>query len=97
MFSCSYVYYAPILYLYAPDHWCTIPQEYEEKLNASSPSELIGMVIPVDETTHQRSKCYIYDIDGILGNNKTKIKCPLGWQYNFTEYYESVSTQVWLD
>lgn len=90
----SYVLWAPILYLYVPDHWCAIPQEYGVQYNLTSQAEMIEMFIPMDEKTHKRSKCYIYVIEGILSDNKTKIKCHQGWQYNYTEYSDSASMQV---
>ena len=42
-FILGYVGYAPILYLYVPDHWCAIPLYYEETLNLSSQADLINL------------------------------------------------------
>ena len=98
-FVLSYVGYSPILYLSTPDHWCKIPKNYTEILQISEKIDLIDLMIPVDESTMEKSKCYMYDPDSIsdsFGNksNWNKIKCVHGWHYNFTGYFTSISTDV---
>ena len=91
--------YSPILYLYVPDHWCQIPERF--LVNGTIPEDWIDVLIPVDEETGQRSQCHMYDIEDLPipneGNNVSSlpiIKCPAGWQYNFTDYFPTASTDV---
>ena len=98
-FVLSYVGYSAILYMYTPDHWCKIPENYTEILQISEKIDLIDLMIPIDESTMEKSKCYMYDPNSIsdtFGNksNWNKIKCIHGWQYNFTGYFTSISTDV---
>lgn len=98
-FFLAYVGYAPILFLYVPDHWCRIPNHYRASLNASDEDGLIDLVIPLDEDD-RKSKCSIYDLDAILeggGSNKSAWpirNCPEGWTYNYTGYFHSAATQA---
>jgi len=97
-FFLAYVGYSPILYLYVPDHWCQIPEQFQ--VNGTTPEGLIDILIPKDEKTGQRSQCYMYDIEQVdnlesLKNvsNLPQIKCPVGWQYNFTDFFPTASTE----
>ena len=98
-FVLSYVAYSPILFIYTPDHWCHIPQNYTEILQISNKTDLKDLMIPIDENTMEKSKCYMYDPDSIRESFENKsnwdtIKCMHGWQYNFTGYFTSISTDV---
>ena len=99
-FILSYVGYSQILYLYTPDHWCKIPQNYSDILNID-PADILDFIIPIDEKTMQRSQCYMFDPksigDSSISSNKSNwktVKCMHGWEYNFTGYFTSISTQV---
>jgi hypothetical protein len=96
-FFLAYVGYAPILYLYVPDHWCRVPHQQDHPDNTT----MINALIPLDEITGERSRCLIYDVEPLeatLGTaNKSSwptIPCPNGWEYNFTDYFHSVTTQA---
>ena len=102
-FVLSYVAFSPILYMYTPDHWCNIPQNYSDLLQISNQTNLEileGILIPIDKVTKEKSQCFMYDpnsIDDAMSANRSKwqtIKCMHGWQYNFTGYYSSISTKV---
>ena len=90
-----------ILYLHVPDHWCTIPQEIQDKVNFTNMDNLLDVLIPYDETIKKRSQCYMYNISGIedpsdLLNTEfiPLTKCTNGWTYNFTGYFHSASSEV---
>ena len=99
-FVMSYVLFSPILYIYTPDHWCNIPQNYSDLLQISNHTDLEEIMIPMDKVTLKKSQCFMYDpnsIDDAISNNKSQrkiTKCIHGWQYNFTGYYTSISTKV---
>ena len=97
-FVLSYVSHSPILYMYTPDHWCNIPQNYSDLLQISNQTDLEEIMIPTDKVTLKKSQCYMYDpdsIDDVISTNRSKTKkCIHGWQYNFTGYYTSISTKV---
>lgn len=96
-FFLAYVGYAPILFLYVPDHWCAIPENYKIALNTTDEEALINVLIPIDKDTQKRDQCHIYDLNQIRNVNNTSewpiIQCPEGWQYNFTGYFTSASTE----
>ena len=64
--------------------------------------DLLDVLIPYDENIQKRSQCLMYDISGIddpndLLNNSAFVpitKCTNGWDYNFTGYFHSASTEV---
>ena len=99
-FVMSYVSFSPILYMYTPDHWCNIPQNYSDLLQISNQTDLEEIMIPMDKVTLKKSQCFMYDPDSIgdgISSNRSQwqtIKCMHGWQYNFTGYYTSISTKV---
>ena len=101
-FFLAYVGYSPILYLYVPDHWCSIPQDVQDKVSFSNMTDLLDVLIPYDENIQKRSQCYMYDVSGIddpndLLNTSMVVpltKCTNGWTYNFTGYFHSASTEV---
>ena len=100
-FIMSYAAYSQILYMYTPDHWCYIPQNYSEILKISNnETNIYEVLIPKDEKTMKRSQCFCYDpnsIDDFWSGNRSnwsQIKCTHGWQYNFTGLYQSITTQV---
>ena len=102
-FVLSYVAFSPILYMYTPDHWCNIPQNYSDLLQISNQTNLEileEIMIPIDKVTLKKSQCFMYDPDSIpdaMSANRSQwqtIKCMHGWQYNFTGYYTSISTKV---
>ena len=99
-FLLSYVSYSPILYMYTPDHWCNIPQNYSDLLQISNQTDLEEIMIPTDKVTLKKSQCFMYDpnsIDDAIFANRSQwqtTKCIHGWQYNFTGYYTSISTKV---
>ena len=102
-FFLAYVGYSPILYLYTPDHWCSIPQEVQDKVNFTNMVDLLDVLIPYDEKIQKRSQCLMYDISGIddpsdlLLNNSAFVPfttCTNGYTYNFTGYFHSASTEV---
>ena len=85
--------------MYTPDHWCNIPQNYSDILGFSNQTVLHELLIPIDENDMKRSQCLMYDPESINESpeNKSKwqtIKCLHGWQYNFTGYFRSITTQV---
>jgi len=100
-FFLAYVGYSPILYLYVPDHWCSIPQDVQDKVSFSNMTDLLDVLIPYDENIQKRSQCYMYDVSGIddpndLLNTSMVVpltKCTNGWTYNFTGYFHSASTE----
>ncbi len=70
-FFLAYVGYAPILFLYVPDHWCRIDQQLYEKANSTlsdsgqdpgGEAGLVDLLIPFDETRGGRSQCYVFNI-----------------------------------
>ena len=69
-------------------------------LNSSDETFLIDSIIPKDAVTQERDHCHLYDLDKIRKDNLTDVtqwptmKCPEGFQYNFTGYFTSASTQV---
>ena len=99
-FVWSYVSHSPILYMYAPDHWCNIPQNYSDLFQISNHTDLEEIMIPTDKVTLKKSQCFMYDpdsIDDVISVNRSQwqtTKCIHGWQYNFTGYYTSISTKV---
>ena len=103
-FVLSYVAFSPILYMYTPDHWCNIPQNYSDLLQISNQTNLEileEIMIPIDKVTLKKSQCFMYDPNSIddatTSANRSQwqtIKCMHGWQYNFTGYYTSISTKV---
>ena len=103
-FVMSYVSFSPILYMYTPDHWCNIPQNYSDLLQISNQTNLEileEIMIPIDKVTLKKSQCFMYDPNSIddatTSANRSQwqtIKCMHGWQYNFTGYYASISTKV---
>ena len=99
-FVLSYVSHSPILYMYTPDHWCNIPQNYSDLLQISNQTDFEEIMIPMDKVTLKKSQCFMYDPDSIgdgISANRSQwqtIKCMHGWQYNFTGYYSSISTKV---
>ena len=102
-FFLAYVGYSPILYLYTPDHWCSIPQEVQNKVNFTNMVDLLDVLIPYDPKIQKRSQCLMYDISGIddpsdlLLNNSAFVPittCTNGYTYNFTGYFHSASTEV---
>ena len=101
-FVLSYVSHSPILYMYTPDHWCNIPQNYSDLLQISNQTDLEEIMIPTDKVTLKKSQCFMYDpnsIDDAISANRSQwqtTKCIHGWQYNFTGYYTSISTKVRL-
>merc|ERR1712109_119351 len=88
-FFLAYVGYSPILYLYVPDHWCSIPLDIQDKVSFSNMTDLLDVLIPYDENIQKRSQCYMYNISGIdnpndLLNNSMVVpltKCTNGWTY----------------
>ena len=99
-FVMSYTGYSQILYMYTPDHWCRIPENYSEIYQISNnQTNIDDIMIPIDEDTMKRSQCFMYDpnsIDEISGNrsNWSQIKCIHGWNYNLTGLFISITTQV---
>ena len=102
-FFLAYVGYSPILYLYTPDHWCSIPEEVQNKVNFTNMVDLLDVLIPYDPKIQKRSQCLMYDISGIddpsalLLNNSAFVpitSCTNGYTYNFTGYFHSASTEV---
>ena len=100
-FMLAYVGYSPILYTYVPDHWCEIPENVTELFGLKSETELIELLIPIDENTNTRSQCKMFEPQALLENldivNKSNIptiKCIYGHHYNFTGYFKSISTNV---
>ena len=99
-FVLSYVSYSPILYMYTPDHWCNIPQNYSDLLQISNQTDLEEIMIPTDKVTLKKSQYFMFDpnsIDDTITANRSQwhtTKCIHGWQYNFTGYYTSISTKV---
>ena len=99
-FVLSYVSHSPILYMYTPDHWCNIPQNYSDLLQISNQTDFEEIMIPMDKVTLKKSQCFMYDpnsIDDAISANRSQwqtTKCIHGWQYNFTGYYTSISTKV---
>ena len=87
----AFVDYSPILYMYTPNHWCHVPENYSD--------EIQDILIPIDKTTRTKSQCLMYDPDSIenITHDKSKwktIKCTHGWQYNLTGYFTSITTKV---
>ena len=50
-FVLSYVSHSPILYMYTPDHWCNIPQNYSDLFEISNQTDLEEILIPTDKVT----------------------------------------------
>ena len=98
-FMMSYTLYSPILYMYTPDHWCEIPQNYSDILNIN-PTDLLDLMIPIDENTLKRSQCFMFDPESIgdsIPANKSNwktVKRMHGQHYNLTGYFKSITTQV---
>ena len=89
-FFLAYVGYTPILYLYTPDHWCKIPLELQIKFNVSE-SDLIPK-----NPDGSRNKCYMFDIqssEDLKSDIIPKSKCLYGYEYNYTEYFKSATSQ----
>ena len=61
-FFLAYVGYAPILFLYVPDHWCAIPENYKIALNTTDEEALINVLIPMDKGRFFRM--FIYRLFG---------------------------------
>ena len=61
-FVLAYVGYAPILFLFVPDHWCKIPEDYQSILGSNDTETLIKLLIPIDPKTNQRDQCHMYQI-----------------------------------
>ena len=99
-FVMSYTGYSQILYMYTPDHWCNIPENYSQILQTeNNETDIYELMIPIDEETMKRSQCFMFDpnsLDEISGNksNWSQIKCIHGWQYNDTGLFTSITMQV---
>ena len=61
-FVLAYVGYAPILFLFVPDHWCKIPEDYQSRLGINDTETLIEFLIPIDPKTNQRDQCHMFQI-----------------------------------
>lgn len=85
-FILSYVGYSSILYSYTPDHWCKIPDD------------LANFPLLFDEETQMTSKCQMYDPDlqnqNLNLSDWRSVKCQFGYEYNYTGYFTSVTSQV---
>ena len=95
----AFVDNSPILYMYTPDHWCKINENYSNSLYISNQLDIYDILIPFDTTTKKRSQCLMYNPLSIenITEDKSKwqiIKCTHGWQYNSIEHFTSVTTQV---
>eukprot|EP00094_Tigriopus_californicus_P000793 TCALIF_00767-PA protein Name:"Similar to oct-1 Organic cation transporter 1 (Caenorhabditis elegans)" AED:0.12 eAED:0.12 QI:96/0.88/0.8/0.9/0.66/0.6/10/0/526 len=103
----AYSAYTPVLFLYTPDHFCSVDHIWNNLESQESPldkEELINVLIPIDQSTGKKSKCFIYDIPinklevMALGNHSTlqfdTIPCPNGWYYNTTGLFRSVITDM---
>ena len=96
-FFLAYVGYTPILYLYTPDHWCKIPEGIGEQLIDLMPNisekSLMDVLIP-KEKDGKRSQCEMYNVtDFIEGSMPRRIGCIYGYEYNYTEYFKSATSQ----
>ena len=104
-FFLSYVCYSPILFLYAPDHWCSIDYLFDPNSNLTK-QEMTDIAVP-KEPDGAKSKCYMYnvthrDIEVLLENPRDRmenfpvIPCQRGWEFNITDYFETITTDVSL-
>ena len=92
-FFLAYVGYTPILYLYTPEHWCKIPDEVGKQLNISDQNSLMNLMIPKDKDG-KRSQCEMYNYtDFKEGLKPRRIGCIHGYEYNYTEYFKSATSQ----
>ena len=95
-FFLAYVGYTPILYLYTPEHWCKIPEDLGGQLiemNISDENSLMDVMIP-KEKDGKRSQCEMYNFtDFIEGSKPRRIGCIYGYEYNYTEYFKSATSQ----
>ena len=95
-FFLAYVGYTPILYLYTPEHWCKIPEDLGGQLiemNISDENSLMDVMIP-KEKDGKRSQCEMYNVtDFIEGSMPRRIGCIYGYEYNYTEYFKSATSQ----
>ena len=91
-FFLAYVGYTPILYLYTPDHWCKIPENVQQELNISDQNTLLNLMIPTDNG--KRSQCQMFNYtDFKEGKQPRRIQCIHGYEYNYTEYFKSATSQ----
>lgn len=78
-----------------PDHWCKVPEVSNSNLTVEEQRSLIS---PPDNP-----KCHMYDINYTdflssgtyhVPNDTTTIPCSDGWDFDKTNYDETVATQV---
>eukprot|EP00094_Tigriopus_californicus_P000702 TCALIF_00680-PA protein Name:"Similar to Slc22a1 Solute carrier family 22 member 1 (Mus musculus)" AED:0.29 eAED:0.29 QI:95/0.62/0.44/1/0.75/0.88/9/32/567 len=101
----AYATYTPILFLYTPDHHCSVDHIWNvtnDQTRSWSREELANMIIPFDEVTGKRSSCLIYDIPSRQLTQVTKAnitnfpttKCTHGWTYNITGLFSSAINEM---
>ena len=88
--------YAPVLFLYVPDHWCSPHPSFAE--SNLTLEEILDIAIPTDENGDRDScqlrKSRFENGEIIYDQNLYQESCPFGWQYNFTNYFTSAATEV---
>jgi len=92
----GYVYLSPILTLFAPPHWCKVP----ELMNLTREERKLLAIPKIDEEYSQCSQ-YLVDWSQINpgGLDKTNISLPIGdcqsgWEYELEDYHTSITVQL---
>ena len=87
----AYVCYSPILFLYTPDHWCSP----DPSLNFGNLSrlEIKRLTIP-RKANGEFERCKMYSSFDIDKFNPQVNECKFGWEYNFTGFFHTKSTEV---
>lgn len=92
----AYVVYAPVLFLYVPDHWCKPDPSFAE--SGLSQEAILDLTVPLDEEG-SRSHCHLkksfFDNGHVVESEEIYNRsCPFGWEYNLTNFFTSAATDV---
>lgn len=97
------VYYGQFFMILTPPHWCRPSPDLDEL--ALTVDQVKELTIPKNPDTGEFSKCTRYDVDvtkilqanvsDFFSNaNWTTTSCTYGWDYNYSLYYPTITSQL---
>ncbi|KAK7084026.1 hypothetical protein SK128_025720, partial [Halocaridina rubra] len=100
----AFLYFGQLFMTLTPPHWCRPPPDiYDLELTNE---EVKQLTIPMDSTTGDYSKCRRYDVnvtqilmsnrDTVSNHSWNIVNCTYGWEYDFTIYYPTITSEVSL-
>ncbi|XP_042882821.1 solute carrier family 22 member 21-like [Penaeus japonicus] len=97
----AFVYFGQFFMTLTPPHWCRPPAEVTQ-LNLT-PAEVKRLTIPVDSGGGDFQRCARYQVDfrQVVESNDSwpntswpTTSCTNGWQYDYSLYYPTITSQL---